>query len=136
MKKITFYLFLFMASFSMSGCYMYNTIPMNNENDFNLAYCKNPEYITTKTQVVGSNKIVYQINKNGDNFKVDTIIKPFTYVTEFDLTVVKLLRESKSQFGEDVTISNIRWDYATFYIFSFKFNAKRYAATYDVIRCK
>lgn len=120
----------------MSGCYMYNTIPMNNENDFNLAYCKNSEYITTKTQIVGSNKIMYQINKNGDTFKVDTIIKPFTYVTEFDLTVVKLLRESKSQFGEDVTISNIRWDYATFYIFSFKFSAKRYAATYDVIRCK
>jgi hypothetical protein len=115
---------------------MYNTIPMNNENDFNMAYCKNSEYITTKTQTVGSNKIMYQINKNGDNFKVDTIVKPFTYVGEFDLTVAKLLRESKSQFGEDVTISNIRWDYVTFYIFSFKFNAKRYAATYDIIRCK
>ncbi len=111
----------------MLGCYTHKGVSLNDENYNNISYCKNAEYIATNYLVLGSSKTTYNIQKINGVTKVDTINKPFSFVNEYDLTIAKLLKEAKSQFGDDVTISNIRWDYI---------NTKRYAATYDVIRCK
>ena len=117
---------VFFSLFLLS-CYTHKGVSLNDEYYNNISYCKNAEYIATNYLVLGSSKTTYNIQKINGVTKVDTINKPFSFVNEYDLTIAKLLKEAKSQFGDDVTISNIRWDYI---------NTKRYAATYDVIRCK
>ncbi len=126
MKNKVIIITLFLSVFLL-GCYTHKGVSLNDENYNNISYCKNAEYIATNYLVLGSSKTTYNIQKINGVTKVDTINKPFSFVNEYDLTIAKLLKEAKSQFGDDVTISNIRWDYI---------NTKRYAATYDVIRCK
>jgi hypothetical protein len=128
MKKNIKVIFIsvFFSLFLLS-CYTHKGVSLNDEYYNNISYCKNAEYIATNYLVLGSSKTTYNIQKINGVTKVDTINKPFSFVNEYDLTIAKLLKEAKSQFGDDVTISNIRWDYI---------NTKRYAATYDVIRCK
>ena len=110
-----------------TSCYQHTVIALNNENEFNITYCKTPEYITTQSRILGAEKIIYSTQIINGVIKTDSIIKPFQFINEYDMTVAKILKDAKSQFGNDITVSNLKWDYI---------NTKRYAVTYDVIRCK
>ena len=134
MKKLN-YLLLLIVIF-LSSCATYDIQTTTSDEAFTKVYCKNPEYIETKTIMLGDKngrtKIDYIINSDGQKreFPVDEKVK------SIDLTISRLTSYAQFKSGRDVTITNIRWDIETSTAFFFFTSVQKVGATYDVIKCK
>jgi hypothetical protein len=127
MKKLSYLLVLF--ALSLSSCITYNYQSTSSDEAFAKVYCKNPDYITTGVRLVGFIKPVF-LNKG------KTTDTSYKYILPSDLSISRLTYDAKYQYGQDVTISNVRWDIETNTAFFFFISSQKLGATYDVIRCK
>jgi hypothetical protein len=125
MKKLNNLLVLIVLF--LSSCAIYDIQTTTSDEAFTKVYCKNPEYLETKTLIVGElrrEKITsekFNQNQNGD-------VLDWVRITPKDLTISEITSYIQSKFGKDVTISNLRWDIER--------PSKKIGATFDVIRCK
>lgn len=134
MKKLN-YLFALIVLF-LSSCATYDYKTTSSDEAFTKVYCKNPDYLETKTFMLGdktgnSKTLVFQ-DANGQKKEVVVDEK----VTEKGLTISQLISYSQSKYGKDVTISNVRWDIETSTSFLIFTSVQKIGATFDVIRCK
>jgi hypothetical protein len=130
MKKLNCLLVLIVLFLSSCASYDIQTDIQTTSSDeaFTKVYCKNPEYLETKTLIVGElrrEKVTsekFNQNQTGD-------VLDWVKITPKDLTISQIISNIQSKYGKDVTISNLRWDIE-------KFSKVKIGATFDIIRCK
>jgi len=101
------------ASITLFSCKTYTSIDKTPSHPLSVSdYCK-AEYLGTIT--------LHQENRMGES-GLSMVVPP-----KHDFTIYNAVELARVKYGEDVTISNIQWDYR---------NNRKVGMTFDVIRCK
>jgi hypothetical protein len=118
MKKTIVTLLLFSSLALSQGCKPYNVIAFTQDEVYGSS-CPSPTYITTM-YFTGSIKNI----KDENGFESLRLV-----ASEEDFTLSNLLKMAKEKHGQDVTISNIRWDVKGK-------KQKKVGVVFDVIKCR
>jgi hypothetical protein len=115
------FIFSLVSLFTFTACNTYTVLVEPNPQS-NASACPHPTYVATMSKSAKS-KVVSSVPTSTGETKNTTV----NSIEQENITLFNLLADARTQYGNDVTIQNIRWDMK---------NKKRLSVIYDVIRCK
>ncbi|MEY4851692.1 MAG: hypothetical protein RLY64_355 [Bacteroidota bacterium] len=116
-SKIALVALLFTFLFFHTSCNTYTVVKSSDSEKGYGDFCSNPKYIAT----------MYKIQNNIFGIENDSINK-FEPIGGDDFNISTLLKDARSKYGSDVTITNLRWDV--------KNGKRKVGVVYDVVQCK